>query len=218
MSPINEIHKEFFSRMKESFLIIKGSPELKALLPIRVLHQIESVLGVMWLPWVQELGGGSAKWYSVVATGSYVLRYLVNHELAKRPKPENYMNRIALALALMACGSLVCVFANNVWMALFGIWTMAGARGAFLPAVQAIQHEKLSDSVRTTGLSAINFFVDSTVAVSYFGASFIIERLSVQSAWAISTTSFCIAGAFCLNSVYLINSNREEKKNLIEAT
>lgn len=206
-----KIHKEFFSRMKESFLIIKGSPELKALLPIRVLHQIESVLGVMWLPWVQELGGGSAKWYSVVATGSYVLRYLVNHELAKKPKPENYMSRIALALALMACGSLVCVFANNVWMALFGIWTMAGARGAFLPAVQAIQHEKLSDSVRTTGLSAINFFVDATVAVSYFGASIVIEELTVQSAWSISTICFVLAGIFCL---YVIMRSRLYKVDM----
>lgn len=193
-----KIHQEFLSRMKESFFIIKNSPELKALLPIRVLHQMESVLGVMWLPWVQELGGGSAKWYSVVATGSYVLRYLVNHELAKRPKPKSYIQRIAMALLLMVCGSLICVFANSVWMALFGIWTMAGARGAFLPTVQAIQHENLNDSVRTTGLSAINFLVDAVVAVSYFGASVVIERLTVQSAWGISAACLSVAAVICL--------------------
>ncbi|MGE3756113.1 MAG: MFS transporter [Pseudobdellovibrionaceae bacterium] len=189
------IQKEFIVRIKESYSIIVKSAELKALLPIRMLHQVESILGVMWLPWVQQLGGGSAKWYSVVATGSYIFRYLVNHELSKCPRPESYMRRVTLSLLLMAVGCSICVVADNVWMALFGIWTMAGARGAFLPAVQAIQHEELTDSVRTTGLSALNFSIDAMVAVSYFGAAMVIEKLTVASAWSISAISFLTASA-----------------------
>lgn len=189
------LQKEFWDRMVESYSIIKRSAELKALLPIRMLHQLESVLGVMWLPWVQQLGGGSAKWYSVVSTGSYILRYVVNHELSKRPRPETYMRRMTLSLFLMAVGCVICVFAQNVWMALFGIWTMAGSRGAFLPAVQAIQHEELTDSVRTTGLSALNFMVDAMVAASYFGAAVVIDRLSVTTAWGIASFAFLLASA-----------------------
>lgn len=193
------IQKEFWDRMAESYSIIKRSAELKALLPIRMLHQLETVLGVMWLPWVQQLGGGSAKWYSVVSTGSYALRYVVNHELSKRPRPATYMRRMTLSLLLMAVGCVICVFAQNVWMALFGIWTMAGSRGAFLPAVQAIQHEELTDSVRTTGLSALNFLVDAMVAASYFGASIVIDKLTVPTAWGISAVSFLIAATLsCL--------------------
>jgi MFS family permease len=189
------LKKEFFSRMSESIAIIKKSPELKALLPIRMLHQFESVLGVMWLPWVQEMGGGSAKWYSVVATGSYILRYVVNHEISKLPRPETYMRRMTLSLLLMATGCVICAFAQNVWIALFGIWTMAGARGAFLPAVQAIQHEGLTDSVRTTGLSTMNFVLDGVVALSYFVASFVLDFISVQAGWILAMF-FLVSAAF----------------------
>lgn len=192
------IQSEFISRMAESFAIIKRSPELRSLLPIRMLHQLEGVLGVLWLPWVQQLGGGSAKWYSVVATGSYLFRYLVNHELSKHPRPESYMRRVALSLLLMAVGCVICSAASSVWMALFGIWMMAGARGAYLPAVQAIQHEELTDSVRTTGLSALNFSVDAIVAISYFGASVFIEKLHVSSAWSISALAFLCASIIAL--------------------
>lgn len=192
------IQKEFLDRMMESYSIIKRSAELKALLPIRMLHQLETVLGVMWLPWVQQLGGGSAKWYSVVSTGSYILRYIVNHELSKHPRPDTYMRRMTLSLLLMAVGCVTCVFAQNVWMALFGIWTMASSRGAFLPAIQAIQHEELTDSVRTTGLSALNFMVDAMVAASYFGASIVIDRLTVPTAWGIAAISFALAASIGL--------------------
>jgi hypothetical protein len=93
----------------------------------------------------------------------------------------------------MALGSLICVFADNVWMALFGVWTMAGARGAFLPAVQAIQHEEFPERVRTTGLSVMNFSTEAIFAVSYFVSAAFINQLSVQMAWGISLASFSIA-------------------------
>lgn len=200
--------------MVESYSIIKRSAELKALLPIRMLHQLESVLGVMWLPWVQQLGGGSAKWYSVVSTGSYVLRYVVNHELSKHPRPDTYMRRMTLSLLLMAVGCVICVFAQNVWMALFGIWTMAGSRGAFLPAVQAIQHEELTDSVRTTGLSALNFMVDAMVATSYFGAAAVIDRLAVPTAWGIAAGSFLGAALIGLIPLGRIRSIAAQQQRL----
>lgn len=39
--------------------------------------------------------------------------------------------RLAYALACMALGALICVFAENVWLALFGVWTMAGRRRSY---------------------------------------------------------------------------------------
>ncbi len=189
----HSLGKEFRERLRIGFSVIKRSPELTTLLPVRILHQIESILGVMWLPWIQQLGGGSAKWFSVLSTGSYILRYTVNHGLSKRPRPDTYMQRLFISLALMAAGSVVCVFAQNVWMALFGVWTMAGARGAFLPAVQAIQHEEFPDTVRTTGLSTMNFSVELMVAVSYFVSASVIDKLTVQMAWGISAICFLIA-------------------------
>ena len=206
------LQKEFVSRMTESFSIIKKSTELKVLLPIRMLHQIESVLGVMWLPWIQQLGGGSAKWFSVLSTGSYLLRYAVNHMLSKRARPETYMKRMAISLALMALGCVICVFAENVWMALFGVWTMAGSRGAFLPAVQAIQHEEFTDSVRTTGLSAMNFSVDAMIAISYFASAAVIEKLTVPSAWGIAAASFTLASIGALYALaHIRNRDFSEK-------
>lgn len=199
LPPEREYHsarKEFFARISEGFAGIRASSQLMALLPIRILHQIETILGILWLPWIQKLGGGNAVWISVLSTGSYVLRYVVNHYFADKARPHSYMPRLAYALACMALGSLICVFAENVWIALFGVWTMAGARGAFLPAVQAIQHEEFSERVRTTGLSVVNFSTEATFAVSYFLSAPFIDGVSVPSAWAISCTSFAFAAIF----------------------
>lgn len=210
--PISRSHtslqKEFTSRMSESFAVIRKSIELKALLPVRILHQVETVLGVMWLPWIQQLGGGDAKWFSVLSTGSYLLRYAVNHAFAKKTRPETYLWRMMFSLLLMALGCGICIFAQNVWAALFGVWIMAGARGAFLPAVQAIQHEGFNDSVRTTGLSSMNFSVDAMIAISYFASASIVERMSIPSAWGISAVSFLLAAAFCL---WALNSLKKDK-------
>lgn len=194
LPPEREFHstrKEFVSRIKEGFAAIRSSIQLKALLPIRVLHQVETILGVLWLPWIQQLGGGDARWFSVLATGSYLLRYAVNHYFSGRPRPDSYMPRIGYALACMALGSLICVFAENVWLALFGVWTMAGARGAFLPAVQAIQHEEFPERVRTTGLSVMNFSTEAIFALSYFVSAAVVDALSITFAWGIS--AFCFA-------------------------
>ena len=108
------------------------------------------------------------------------------------------MPRIAVSLAFMAAGSLVCVFAPNVWIALLGVWTMAGARGAFLPAVQAIQHKEFPERVRTTGLSVMNFSTEAVFAASYFVSAPLIDKLSVSTAWGISTISFVLATAIAL--------------------
>lgn len=197
LPPEREYHsarKEFFARIREGFAGIRASSQLMALLPIRILHQIETILGILWLPWIQKLGGGSAVWISVLSTGSYVLRYLVNHYFADKARPHSYMPRLAYALACMAVGSLICVFAENVWIALFGVWTMAGARGAFLPAVQAIQHEEFPERVRTTGLSVVNFSTEGIFAASYFVSAPFIDKLSVPAAWGISSASFMLAG------------------------
>lgn len=196
LPPEREFHstrQEFMVRVREGLLAIRQSIQLKALLPIRVLHQVETILGVLWLPWIKDLGGGDARWFSVLATGSYLLRYVVNHYFSSKDRPTTYMPRIAYSLACMALGSLICVFADNVWMALFGVWTMAGARGAFLPAVQAIQHEEFPERVRTTGLSVMNFSTEAIFAVSYFVSATFINQLSVQMAWGISAVCFFAA-------------------------
>lgn len=196
LPPEREFHstrKEFIVRTREGLSAIRQSMQLKALLPIRVLHQLETILGVLWLPWIKDLGGGDARWFSALATGSYLLRYVVNHFFSSKERPVSYMPRIAYSLACMALGSLICVLAENVWLALFGVWTMAGARGAFLPAVQAIQHEEFPERVRTTGLSVMNFSTEAIFAVSYFVSATFINQLSVQTAWEISAATFALA-------------------------
>lgn len=189
--------KEFFSRIREGFSGVRASLQLMMLLPIRILHQVETIIGILWLPWIKELGG-SAIWISVLATGSYVLRYGVNHYFSDKKRPHSYMPRITVSLMFMATGSLVCVFAPNVWIALLGVWTMAGARGAFLPAVQAIQHEEFPERVRTTGLSVMNFSTEAIFAMSYFISAPMIDKLSVPTAWAISAVCFALAAAIAL--------------------
>lgn len=196
LPPEREYHsarKEFFARIREGFAGVRASVQLMALLPIRILHQVETIIGVLWLPWIQQLGGGNAVWISVLSTGSYVLRYAVNHYFSDKPRPHSYMPRLAYALACMAIGSLICVFAENVWIALFGVWTMAGARGAFLPAVQAIQHEEFPERVRTTGLSVVNFSTEIIFAASYFVSAPFIDRIGVSAAWSIAAGSFLVA-------------------------
>ena len=87
LPPEREFHstrKEFIVRTREGLSAIRQSMQLKALLPIRVLHQLETILGVLWLPWIKDLGGGDARWFSALATGSYLLRYVVNHFLGIR--------------------------------------------------------------------------------------------------------------------------------------
>lgn len=196
LPPEREFHsarQEFMVRVREGLSAIRQSIQLKALLPIRVLHQVETILGVLWLPWIKDLGGGDARWFSALATGSYLLRYVVNHYFSEKDRPTTYMPRIAYSLACMALGSLICIFADNVWMALFGVWTMAGARGTFLPAVQAIQHEEFPERVRTTGLSVMNFSTEVIFAASYFVSATFINQLSVQTAWLISMVAFVVA-------------------------
>jgi len=199
LPPEREYHstrKEFFSRLSEGFAGIRASGQLLVLLPIRILHQVETILGILWLPWIQRLGGGDARWISVLATGSYVLRYVVNHYFSGKTRPPSYMPRIAYSLACMALGSVICIYADNVWLALFGVWTMAGARGAFLPAVQAIQHEEFSERVRTTGLSVMNFSTEAIFALSYFLSAAVVDGLSVSLAWGISAGGFALASLF----------------------
>lgn len=205
LPPEREYHsarKEFLSRIGEGFSAIRGSLKLVALVPIRILHQMETILGVLWLPWIQKLGGGNAIWISVLSTGSYILRYIVNHYFTDKPRPRSYMPRLAYSLACMAIGSLICIFAENVWTALFGVWTMSGARGAFLPAVQAIQHEEFPERVRTTGISVVNFSAEVIYALSYFISAPFVDQMSVSTAWSISTIAFT-AGALIAASVGL---------------
>ncbi len=194
------VRKEFALRFKEGIAGIKKSLQLKILLPVRMLHQVETILGVLWLPWIRELGGSDI-WFSVLATGSYLLRYVVNYQYSSKTRPESYMPRISFSLILMAAGSGICVFADSLWPALFGIWIMAGARGAFLPAVQAVQHEEFGDKVRTTGLSVINFSTEVMIAASYFTTSLFADSINVSSAWVISGTAFFIAFVISLRGI-----------------
>jgi len=205
LPPTREFHsarKEFFVRIGEGFAAIRESIQLQTLLPVRVLHQIETILGVLWLPWIKNLGNGDSRWFSLLATVSYLLRYLVNHYFSTQDRPVSYMPRIAFSLACMAIGSLLCVLGENIWMALFGIWTIAGARGAFLPAVQAIQHEEFPDRVRTTGLSVMNFSTEAIFAVSYFLSAAIINQISIQTAWSITALSFLVAAVLTFRVQY----------------
>lgn len=126
---------------------------------------------------------------------------MVNHYFADKARPRSYMPRLAYALACMALGSLICVFAENAWVALFGVWTMAGARGAFLPAVQATQHEEFPERVRTTGLSVVNFSTEVMVALGYFVSASIVDSISVSSAWTVSVICFSLAALLSLAAV-----------------
>lgn len=210
----SSLRQEFFTRISLGFKGIKDSSILKVLLPVRMLHQVETILGVLWLPWIQLLGGGEAKWFSILATGSYVIRYIVNHYFSGRPRPHHYVPRVAVSLALMALGCLFCVYAPTVWVGLFGVWIMAGARGAFLPAVQAIQHEEFQENVRSTGLSVMNFTTETMIAVSYFVSAPIIDKLSVQTAWGISAGSFLISAMLCLG---VLKSLKQSNQVNVEA-
>jgi MFS family permease len=185
--------KEFVTKITDGISGIRKSAQLMVLLPVRMLHQIETILGILWLPWIRDLGGGDARWFSLLATGSYILRYIVNHYFTNKSRPNSYMPRIAFSLACMALGSIICIFANNVWIAFFGVWTMAGARGAFLPAVQAVQHEEFDEKIRTTGLSFMNFSTEMMVAASYFISSMVVDNISIQLAWGISAGAFVVA-------------------------
>jgi len=67
---------------------------------------------------------------------------------------------------------------------------MAGARGVFLPANQAIMHESLPENVRSTGLSMMNFIFETIVAIGFFSSSFFVDHISASSAWWISSAAF----------------------------
>lgn len=92
-------------------------------------------------------------------------------------------------------------------MALFGVWTMAGARGAFLPAVQAIQHEEFPERVRTTGLSVMNFSTEAIFAVSYFISAPFVDAMSIKFAWGIS--AICFIASALIAAPVLISKKSE---------
>ncbi|MDO9182818.1 MAG: MFS transporter, partial [Bacteriovorax sp.] len=131
---------EFISQAISGLKYIGSNKEFKILLPIRMLNQIETIVGILWLPWIKKLGG-SDLWFSVLATGSYLSRYAINHYYSKKERPATFMPRIQLSLFVMGIGASICAITSNVYLALVGVWIMAGARGIFLPATQAIQHD-----------------------------------------------------------------------------
>jgi MFS family permease len=75
---------------------------------------------------------------------------------------------------------------------------MAGARGAFLPAVQAIQHEEFPERVRTTGLSVMSFSTEAIFALSYFVSAAVIDALSIKVAWGFSVFCFAVSALIAL--------------------
>jgi predicted MFS family arabinose efflux permease len=81
-------------------------------------------------------------------------------------------------------------FSNSIYPALIGVWLMAGARGVFLPANQAIMHESLPENVRSTGLSMMNFIFETIVAIGFFSSSFFVDHISASTAWWISGAAF----------------------------
>ena len=185
-------HKTFsqFKRMAEDgYKEIKSSFDLKLLIPVRLLNQIETILGVLWLPWINKLGG-SELWFSVMATGSYFARYVVNHYFSKKDRPSSYYPRILNSVLVMVAGTTICALSNSIYPALIGVWLMAGARGVFLPANQAIMHESLPENVRSTGLSMMNFIFETIVAIGFFSSSFFVDHITASTAWWISGAAF----------------------------
>jgi MFS family permease len=179
----------------ESFRFISKNRDLRILLPVRMLNQVESILGILWLPWIKSLGG-SDLWFSVMATGSYLSRFAVTHYFAQKTHQATPAKKLILSLLVMACGSGICIFAKSVYIGLFGVWIMAGARGVFLPITQTIQHDALPESVRATGLSVMNFSVSVMVAVSFLASASFVDFLSPSIAWTITFISFLTAASF----------------------
>ncbi|MEA9358461.1 MFS transporter [Bacteriovorax sp. PP10] len=206
---INKTHKklsEFINQAISGLKYIGSNKDLKILLPIRMLNQVETILGILWLPWIKTLGG-SDLWFSVLATGSYLSRYAVNHYYSKKVKPSSYMPRIHASLLIMAVGASICALTSNVFVALIGVWIMAGARGIFLPATQAIQHDSFPDEIRSTGLSMMNFSVEAMIAISYFISSSWIDNLHANAAWWISMGAFLISVFLVINYKDKSNAN-----------
>lgn len=183
---------QFLGIAKSGYNEIKGNFDLKLLMPLRLLNHVESILGVLWLPWISKLGG-SDLWFSVMATGSYFSRYLVNHYFAKKDRPNSYYPRILNSILVMITGTIICALSNSVYPALIGVWLMAGARGVFLPANQAIMHESFSESSRSTGISMMNFIFDVFVAVGFFSSSLFVDRIGANVAWWITSGAFLIS-------------------------
>ena len=197
---ISKTHKklsEFIAQAISGLKFIGSNKELKILLPIRMLNQVETILGILWLPWIKKLGG-SDLWFSVLATGSYLSRYAVNHYYSKKERPSTFMPRIQFSLFVMGIGACICAITSNVYLALLGVWIMAGARGIFLPATQAIQHDSFPDEIRSTGLSMMNFSVETMIAISYFVSSAWIDRIQASYAWWISVGAFLVSVLFVI--------------------
>lgn len=197
---IKRSHKqisEFVAQAFSGLKYISKNHELKILLPVRMLNQIESILGILWLPWIKSLGG-SDLWFSALATGSYLSRYAVNHYYSKQVRPSSFMPRIQTSLFVMVLGASICAITNNVYFGLIGVWIMAGARGVFLPATQAIQHDSFPEEIRSTGLSMMNFSVEAMIAISFFISSSWIDGLSASHAWWISVNAFLISVFFVI--------------------
>ena len=98
----------------------------------------------------------------------------------------------------MGIGASICAITSNVYLALLGVWIMAGARGIFLPATQAIQHDSFPEEIRSTGLSMMNFSVEAMIAISYFISSSWIDGLQPSNAWWISVGAFLISVLFVI--------------------
>lgn len=98
----------------------------------------------------------------------------------------------------MGLGASICALTNNVYLGLIGVWIMAGARGVFLPATQAIQHDSFPEEIRSTGLSMMNFSVEAMIAISYFVSSSWIDGLSASHAWWISVSAFLLSVLFVI--------------------
>lgn len=188
---------EFVDQAASGLKYIGSSRDLKILLPIRMLNQVESILGILWLPWIKSLGG-SDLWFSALATGSYLSRYVVNHYYSHKMITSSKIPRIQASLLIMAIGATTCALTSNVYIALMGVWIMAGARGIFLPATQAIQHDTFPDEIRSTGLSMMNFSTEIMIAISYFISSIWIDKLQAKNAWWIAMGAFLISYLFVL--------------------
>jgi hypothetical protein len=184
-----------FNKALESFRFISGNKELKILLPVRMLNQVESILGILWLPWIKTLGG-SDLWFSVMATGSYLSRFAITHYLANKNISLSRGQKITFSLTIMALGSGICAYSNSIYIALFGVWTMAGARGLFLPVTQEIQHDIFPENVRSTGLSVMNFALDVMIAISFFASSLVVDSINPKDAWLLTCVCFVVGSLF----------------------